>query len=184
MSKMKNRFFGKFHPDVISQKKDSRRVETDFIKDLDVYTQVFSNESNRLVRKEFDLFMSMWEFELGDQGRFMEIVVECFRLSEIAGMVSEIRRQKAESGINLKKNRAHQPIDGRGGYNGVYGSNIHNRGSGSGVRGRNSSRYNGSEISMPRSSNRSRKSGRSGRRSRKSSRESGSRNESEISEQP
>ena len=160
ISRMKNRFFGKFHPDVHVGKAEARNVETDFIRDLDIYTQVFSGDSGRFARQEFDLFMRMWAFELDDQARFMEVVVECFRLSEIAEMVSEVKRQKQRSGVNLKKNRAHQPIDGGA-------RRERERESGSGVRNRGSrGAYNDFKANLPKNSYNSKRSGRSSRNER------------------
>ena len=153
ISRMKNRFFGKFHPHVHVRKAEARHVETDFIRDLDIYTQVFSGNTGRLAREEFDLFMRIWAFELEDQALYMEVVVECFRLSEIAEMVTEVKRQKQRSGMNLKNNRAHQPIDG--GTARQSGSEVRNRGS----RGA----YNEFKASLPKNSYNSKRSGRSSR---------------------
>jgi hypothetical protein len=95
LSKMKNRFFGKFDPDVQSHKRQERQVENEFIRYLDTYCQVGLTGVGKISKQEFMGFMKCWNFACEDEGRFLTKLVECFRLSEYT----------REFGIGASKNR-------------------------------------------------------------------------------
>lgn len=82
LSKLKNRFFGKFDPDVQSRKRQEREVENEFIRNLDTYCQVGLSGGGKISKQEFDGFMKCWSFACDDERDFITRVVECFRLSE------------------------------------------------------------------------------------------------------
>ena len=85
LSKMKNRFFGKFDPDVQKRKRQEREVENEFIRNLDTYCQVGVTGGGKICKEEFDGFMKCWAFTSDSERQFLMRVVECFRLNEFTG---------------------------------------------------------------------------------------------------
>ena len=84
LSKMKNRFFGKFDPDVQKRKRQEREVENEFIRNLDTYCQVGVTGGGKICKEEFDGFMKCWAFTSDTERQFLMRVVECFRLNEFS----------------------------------------------------------------------------------------------------
>ena len=82
LAKMKNRFFGKFDPDVQRHKKQERDVENQFIRHLDTYCQVGISGGGKISKREFDGFMRCWSFCCENERDFLMRAVECFRLNE------------------------------------------------------------------------------------------------------
>jgi hypothetical protein len=81
---MKNRFFGKFDPDVQKRKKQERDVENKFIRNLDTYCQVGITGGGNIDKREFDGFMKCWAFSCENEREFLMRLVECFRLSQFS----------------------------------------------------------------------------------------------------
>lgn len=111
LAKMKNRFFGKFDPDVQKRKKQERDVENQFIRYLDTYCQVGMSGGGRISRREFDGFMQCWAFSCENERDFLMRVVECFRLNEFIdkfGIDSEPSNDK-QGGWRKEWNRREQP---------------------------------------------------------------------------
>lgn len=94
LSKMKNRFFGKFDPDVQKRKRQEREVENEFIRNLDTYCQVGMTGVGKISKQEFDGFLKCWYFVSENERDFLMRVVECFRLSNFIN----------EYGINSRGN--------------------------------------------------------------------------------
>ena len=82
LSKMKNRFFGKFDPDVQTRKKQERDIENKFIRNLDTYCQVGMIGGGNIDKREFDGFMKCWAFSCENERDFLMRLVECFRLNK------------------------------------------------------------------------------------------------------
>ena len=84
LSKMKNRFFGKFDPDVQTLKRKERDVENEFIRNLDTYCQVGITGTGKICKEEFDGFMKCLSFTSKNERQFLMRIVECFRLNEFS----------------------------------------------------------------------------------------------------
>jgi hypothetical protein len=84
LSKMKNRFFGKFDPDVQKKKKQERDIENQFIRNLDTYCHVGISGNGNITKQEFDGFMKCWAFSCENERGFLMRLVECFRLSQFS----------------------------------------------------------------------------------------------------
>lgn len=85
LSKLKNRFFGKFDPDVQRRQKQERDVENTFIRHLDTFCQVGISGTGKVDRREFDGFMRCWAFSCENERDFLMRAVECFRLNDFIG---------------------------------------------------------------------------------------------------
>ena len=82
ISKLKNRFFGKFHPDVQKMERKAREVENEFIKNLDMHNLLAITERSQISKHQFDDFISCWFLCTPTEEEFLTIFVECFRLSD------------------------------------------------------------------------------------------------------
>lgn len=117
LAKMKNRFFGKFDPDVQRHKKQERDVENQFIRYLDTYCQVGLSGGGKISKREFDGFMRCWAFSCDDERDFLMRIVECFRLNEFidkfgidgtAGQNNQSGWRKEWSRQELPKSSSHR----------------------------------------------------------------------------
>jgi hypothetical protein len=87
--RLKNRFFGKFHPKVISRATTAAKVEADFLQNIDFHGQIFGNSENFTSWRQFYDFMFCWSSSENDDNQFLGLLVDCFRLSEFYGIYSE-----------------------------------------------------------------------------------------------
>ena len=84
--RLKNRFFGKLHPKAISKKETVNQIEKDFVKNIDFHGQVFGNTENYTTVDQFQDLMTYWSATEPDEQTFLNLLVECFRLSEFYGV--------------------------------------------------------------------------------------------------
>lgn len=87
--RFKNRFFGKFHPQVVSGKKKASEIENEVLQNIDFHGQIFGNTENFTEWKQFYDFMFCWSAVEENENNFLSILVDCFRLSEFFGIYSK-----------------------------------------------------------------------------------------------
>ena len=96
LTKLKNGFFGKFHPDVQNKKREQKDVENEFIRNLDIHNQLATTIKEDIDQNQFRDFVLNWLFVEDDEEDFLVTFVECFRLSEFMG---EFNREKHINGL-------------------------------------------------------------------------------------
>ena len=87
--RFKNRFFGKFHPKVISGEISAGQIENEILQNIDFHGQIYGNSENFTIWKQFQDFMFYWSSVEENENQFLGLIVDCFRLSEFFGVYSE-----------------------------------------------------------------------------------------------
>ena len=90
ISRLKNRYCGKFHPEVIDKNKTALECEEEFFFTLDFHGQLWNNRENFVDEKQFKDFMRCWSCSEQNDKKFLTILVDCFRLSAFFGIYSKM----------------------------------------------------------------------------------------------